>query len=147
MRTQHPCDTGHSKPIRPAENQEPAVPDATGKLWSASLFTQLCSMAEAGPGVHPAASSRRPTSHLLQFAASFTKCFATLTKQRSLESHGFVLPAALGNAFTCSPLTEHCEVLVHSEHSSATCFLFFWCMPDRSYCFLDLALGFASPPH
>ena len=25
------------------------------------------------------------------------------------------------------------------------CFLFFWCTPDGSYCFLDLALGLASP--
>ena len=94
--------------------------DATGKLYQ-PIYSALLqgSMAEASPGVHPAASSRRPAAHLLQFATSFTQCFATLTKQRSLGSCGFVLPTALGNASTCSPLTGHrCEALVHSEHSS-----------------------------
>lgn len=68
-----------------------------------------------------------PSASALQFTASFTKCFANLTKQRS---PWLCPPSCSWQCFYCDSPTEHCcEDLVHLEHSYyLLSFLFFWCI-------------------
>lgn len=75
------------------------MPDGMGELWLARFLIPA-------PGLHGTIWSRsasccRPTPHLLRGFIHTVLC--NLRIQRSLRSHGLVLPVAIGNSFSCSP--------------------------------------------